>query len=484
VAFLERIRQDQDIRNAAVMWFVYATILVIVSIRSHFAILANDTFPLLFQAEHLSTADPQSFYNGFFPIGYPLTLKALLLFGRQHIDVTGVLLNLALSFGLIYCLIKLLATADLKGLWLILAVTITIFLPEMVRGVLTLRPDFIVAVLATGAFLCYRCNRFDLAGLLLGSACLFRTHALALVIAIVIVTFIFHGWRDVLKCLLFAIPFVALQGLINLYAGESLFASAQGFNIAKMVHGADWRQEQLQSPNALDIILQHPAAFLHAYVSHLLTEWYILIPLIAGIAIRSTRELAFIALLDFLAVGLGGSPRGSLPIQPVAVFCVVGAMLYFLRNSKLLSSRATPITGIILIATAVSVMLYKSATVAGSRVDRYEHLAAKLELQSEDDAKRVLSDDFAMYFPQLANATPHVNGGWGPIGIPVYREHVPQFMYAEPTVLFDSLIAHSIQRVVLRQPSTDPRLQSAVSQSPAHFERREDISGYAVYKVR
>jgi hypothetical protein len=484
VAFLERIRQDQDIRNAAVMWFVYATILVIVSIRSHFAILANDTFPLLFQAEHLSTADPQSFYNGFFPIGYPLTLKALLLFGRQHIDVTGVLLNLALSFGLIYCLIKLLATADLKGLWLILAVTITIFLPEMVRGVLTLRPDFIVAGLATGAFLSYQRNRFDLAGLLLGSACLFRTHALALVIAVTIVTVICHGWKDALKCLLFAFPFVALQGLINLFSGETFFASSQSFNIAKMIYGADWRQEQLQSPSALDIILQHPAAFLHAYVSHLLTEWYILIPLIAGIAIRSTRELALIALLYFLAVGLGGSPRGSLPIQPIAVFCVVGAMLYFLRSSKLLSSSAIPIAGIFLIAVGGSAMLYRSATGAGARIERYERLAEKLELQSEDDAKRVLSDDFAMYFPRLANATPYVNGGWGPIGIPIYRERVSQFMHAEPTVLRDSLRAHHIQWVVLRQPSTDPRLQTAVSQSPTHFEKREDVSGYAVHKVR
>jgi hypothetical protein len=251
-----------------------------------------------------------------------------------------------------------------------------------------------------------------------------------------------------------------------------------------MVHGTDWRQEQLRSPNALDIILQHPTAFLQAYVGHLLTEWYILIPLIAGIAIRSTRKLALIASLYVLVVGLGGSPRGSLPIQPIAVLCVAGVMLHFLRNSKLLASSAIPITGVILIAAGGSAMLYRSATSAGARVERYEQLGEMLELQSGGDAKRVLSDDFAMYFPQLANATPHVNGGWGPIGIPVYRERVPQFMHAETAVLRDSLIAHGIQWIVVRQPSTDPRLQSTVSQSLSHFEKCEDISGYAVYKVR
>lgn len=484
MAFLHRVRQERDLSSSAVLWLAYAVVLLLASTRSHFAILANDTFPLLFQAENLSTTDPQSFYNGFFPIGYPLILKALLFFGREHIDVTGVILNIVLTFGLVWCLVKLFAGLDLDRWWAMLAASAALFLPEMVRAVLTLRPDLIVAVFAAGAFLCYRRERFDLAGLLLGVACLFRTHALALVISMVVVTVIFHGWRPAMKCLLFSLPFVMMQGLVNLYAGEAFFASAQRFNIAKMIYGADWRQEQHNIPSLKELIWEEPGALARAYFAHLLTEWYLFVPLIAGIAIRATRELSLVALLYLLAVGFGGSPRGSLPVQAIAIFSMAGVLAHLLRGSSILASRVIPLGFTIVIFIASAIVLYRSAGRAGARVERYAVIAKQLEIRSEMDAGRVLTDDFALYFPHPNNATPHVNGGWAPLGMPVYRDRIPQFMQSDASELRDSLAAHNVQWIVLHQPSKDPRLEQTVLRASEQFLRIEDISGYAVYRVR
>jgi hypothetical protein len=459
--------------------------MTLIAYRSHFAILANDAFPLLFQAESLSWSNPRSFYNGFFPVGYPFLLRILLLFGRQHIDATGVLFNIALSAGLIWCLMKLMVAQSWSKWWAVLAVTVALFLPEMLRGVLSLRPDYIVTVLATAAFLCYQRKRFDLAGLLLGVSCLFRTHALALVIAFALAGFIFHGKRDVGRLLLSALPFLLLQGFLNLAAGEAFLSSTQGFNVAKMIYGADWRQDQLAPPSTLSIVLAEPVKLLQAYLGQLLSEWYLLLPLVVSLVFKRTREFALIGLLYFLAVGFGGSPRGSLPIQPIAVVCLFGMIAPFLQRRRIAPSTWLPATIVIVIFVGSFVLLERSAAKAGARLRRYQDVGNRLGLRHADHAKQILTDDFAMYFPQIRNASPYMNGGWGPIGIPLYRERIPQFMFDDPIQLHDSLSKRGVKMIVLNQPSTDPRLQATVlKDSTLFFRQNPDISGYAVYRVR
>jgi hypothetical protein len=466
------------------LWVLYALVLLLVARRSHFAILANDAFPLLFQAESLSWSDPRSFYNGFFPIGYPALLRVLLLFGRQHVDATGVIVNILLAAPLVWCLVKLFALQGWTRWWALLGTTIAIFLPEMLRGVLSLRPDFIVTVLATGAFLAYRKDRFWLAGLLLGASCLFRTHALALVIAFAVVGLIYHNWRDVIRLILYVLPFLALQGFLNIAAGESFFSSSQGFNVAKMIYGADWRQDQLVQPSAIDLMLNEPIGLIRAYASHLMTEWYLLLPLTVAACFQRTREFAAIALIYFLAVGFGGSPRGSLPVQPIVVLCAFGVLTPLTARSKLSNSKVLPLGGAAAILILSTILLYRSAANAGARIERYQDVGDRLGMRYVGDAKRVLTDDYAMYFPQIQNASPYMNGGWGLIGIPLYRERMPQFMYDDPRKLHDSLAAYGVEFIVLGQPTGDPRLQETVLKDTTLFFRQAAINRYAVYRVR
>src|SRR4051812_34322080 len=54
---------------------LYAAILLLAAWISHFAVLNNDCFPLRWQADHLSIHNSETFYNGFFPIGYPILLR-------------------------------------------------------------------------------------------------------------------------------------------------------------------------------------------------------------------------------------------------------------------------------------------------------------------------------------------------------------------------------------------------------------------------
>lgn len=482
MAFLHRVKQDRDLLALA-LWGFYAALMTLIAYRSHFAILANDAFPLLFQAESLSMGDARSFYNGFFPIGYPILLRTLLLLGRQHVDATGVFFNLAIAAPMIYALCKLLALQGWKSWWALFGVTIALFLPEMVRGALSLRPDFIVTVLAACALFAYQRKRFGIAGLLLGCSCLFRTHALALVFAFALAALLFHQGKGALRLVIFALPFLLIQGGINLLAGESFFSSAQAFNVAKMINGADWRQQQSIPPSTLSIILAEPLALLKAYFTHLMTEWPFLLALIVGVCLKRSREIAVIALVYFLIVGLGGSPRGSLPIQPF-VIVILFAMVSAGVQAKLSPRSIIPVMEVVMIFLAAGFSLDRSAQKAGARILRYQDVGNRLGVRQIDDAKRILTDDFAMYFPQIKNASPYANGGWGPIGIPLYRERMPQFMQSEPQKLHDALSSRGVNFIVLGQPSTDPRLEETVRKDTSLFFRLPDISGYAVYITR
>ncbi|HET6513339.1 MAG TPA: glycosyltransferase family 87 protein [Candidatus Kapabacteria bacterium] len=482
MALLKGIRKDTTLTAALALWGVYFLILLLTSYRTHFAILANDAIPLLFQAENLSWSDMRSFYNGFFPIGYPATLRLLLIFGREHIDALGVVLNLILAFAMIWGLLKA-YTLKLSIYWAVLAVTVTLFLPEMLRGALSLRPDLIVAVLASVALMAYQRERYALAGAMLGIACLYRTHALALFVAFVIACLLFRNWRHCLKMMLWATPFLILQGVLNLAAGETFFASAQGYNIAKMIQGTGWRDDTVIVPSVVEVISDHPIEVFNAYIHHLLKEWYYLIPLIAGLFVVRSREIALIALLYLLAVGLGASPRGSLPVQAYVAMTLAFIIAPRIPEPRKRGARLVPVVLSVAIVFFSSLLLMRSAENARDRIERYRTLGEGVGLRRPDDAKQVLTDDFALYFPQIENAAPYVNGGWGPIGIPTYRERVPQFMQSDPAALRDSLMKNHVQLIVLKQPSTDTRLELAVKDS-SNFVRQADVSGYAVYKVR
>lgn len=465
-----------------ILWVLYGLLLTAVGITSGFAILANDAFPLLFQAEQLTLSDPRTWYNGFFPIGYPLLLKALLLFGRASIDWIAVAFNILVSFGFFFFGKRLFDTTGLKTSWKLIGLLSIAFLPEVLRGVMTIRPDYLVMILSLASFVCIKEERYTWVGVLLGLSYLFRSHMLALVAGVLAGLLLLKGVRPALTVLLSTLPFVLLQGILNMTASESFLASSQGFNIAKLMYGADWKSEQQITDGAFEIIASDPMRFFAAWMNHLLVEWYFPLIFFIGLFFTESRKFSLIALIYCFIVAAGGSPRGTLPIQPIAVltvFFLVSRWLNRLDDRRHLIPTAVTI----LLVTGASIILFKAANKSRTRIERYDEVARGLGLETGGDALRVLTDDFSLYFPNQANAEPRVNGGWGVIGVPVYRERVPQFTEQNPDLLRAKLYSNGVQHIVLSQPTLDPKLLNTISSDTVIFERKQDISGYAVYRV-
>src|ERR1041385_1847015 len=66
------LMSNERVLSLTTRWMppAFGVLMLAAAIVSRFAVLSNDSFPLLWQARHLSFSDPATFYNGFFPIGY------------------------------------------------------------------------------------------------------------------------------------------------------------------------------------------------------------------------------------------------------------------------------------------------------------------------------------------------------------------------------------------------------------------------------
>jgi hypothetical protein len=465
------------------LWGLYAVAMLIVALRADFAILANDAFPLLFQAEQMSASYPRSWYNGFFPIGYPLLLKALLLFGRAHIDHLAVLTNIAAVAGLFYFGRRLFDRLDIPTEWKLIGLFTAALLPEMIRGVLSIRPDFLVVVAAIAAFVFIAERKYLLAGTILGIGYLFRSHTLVLIGAAALVMAYSREWRSAMRILMGAAPWIVMQGILNMAAGESFLASSQGFNVAKLMYGVDWKTDTQITNSAFSIIGDDPGLFLSAWAHHLIKEWYLLVILCVGILRVQTRELSAIAVIYLVIVGTGGSPRGSLPVQPVGGYVLLGIISARLSALDVRFPWLTSAAAAFITLATIGASL-QAAGRSRARIERYDHLARALDLNSPGAVRTVLTDDFSLYFPSLANAEPRVNGGWGVVGVPIYRERYPQFVARDSYTLRRKLIQEGVQYVVLLTPTQDPHLAKFIESDSTLFPKMTNVSGYSIYRVR
>src|SRR5205809_4156285 len=101
---------------------IYSALLLAAAIISRVAILSNDSFPLRWQAEHLSLADPASFYNGFFPIGYPLLMRVASMVGNPFVVLEVV--QIVLAFFLFRALARFMQSYASTGWSIALAATL------------------------------------------------------------------------------------------------------------------------------------------------------------------------------------------------------------------------------------------------------------------------------------------------------------------------------------------------------------------------
>ena len=93
------------IENKAIIIYllIYGLFCLFVGFLTNFHVYSNDFWGNLFMAEHLDISQPESFYNGFFPLGYAVYLR-LFSFGDSIISgyLTNILLGLVMLGSIAY----------------------------------------------------------------------------------------------------------------------------------------------------------------------------------------------------------------------------------------------------------------------------------------------------------------------------------------------------------------------------------------------
>ncbi|HEX5315113.1 MAG TPA: glycosyltransferase family 39 protein, partial [Candidatus Kapabacteria bacterium] len=242
---------------------------------SHFAMLSNDVFPLRWQAEHLSLHHPETFYDGFFPIGYPLLLRLASLTGNPVLT----LMLLQIAVAVLYVLVaRRVLQMVLDPEAALLALPLVLFVPQIAGNVLSVTPDFAAALCSLAAFffiahasrMVQNTRRYIFfAGVSMGIGYLFRTHIIVLSLSCALALLIFEDGRRLRAALWFCAgvtPFVFMQGLLQIWSGHGFFENAQAFNIWRTMYGMDWNNPvAIGGMTAFDVIRENPRVFFAAY---------------------------------------------------------------------------------------------------------------------------------------------------------------------------------------------------------------------------
>ena len=487
---------------------LYAAVLFAVAWLSHFAMLSNDVFPLRWQAEHLSLRHPETFYDGFFPIGYPLLLRVASLTGNPVLA----LMLLQIGLAAVYVLLarRLFQTVLDKAASLI-ALPIVLFTPQIAGNVLSVTPDFAAALCALTAFFFIaraslgssgstmqdtRRNIF-LAGISMGVGYLFRTHILILALTVALGLLIFENGRRMRVAVWFcigAVPFVIAQGVLQVWTGHGFFENAQAFNIWRMMYGMDWNNPAaLGGMSVFDVVRNNPTVFLAAYWGALMQgSLYILPCLIALLFLfmrgrtathRVLTVLTFATLLYLVITVIGGSPRNVAPVIPMLVadgLFVIGlafGRVSAARKQSIAQSFATLVWagGII----GIFFFSYRSAP----RVRDYAEVERLLNVHSRADALSIYTDDFDFYFPDLRYQTPRESGGWPEAGLPHYIEEFPHIRDSSARILHDDLIKNGIRWAIFRIPPYDGRGYESIRGDTTLFRLMYRTPRHEIYRV-
>jgi len=482
---------------------LYAAALLAVAWHSHFAMLSNDVFPLRWQAEHLSLRHPETFYDGFFPIGYPLLLRIAAISGNSVLAT--MLLQIALA--VVYVLF---ARRFLQGVLrhevALLALPIVLFAPQIAGNVLSVTPDFFAALFALVAFFLLtrpdiRRNIF-LAGISMGVGYLFRTHIVVLALSLALALFIFENGRRMRATLSFCagvLPFAIAQGLLQVWAGHGFFENAQAFNLWRTMYGMDWNNPAaLGSASVFDVIRGNPQVFLAAYWGALRNGSLYLLPSLLALLFlfirrrttvqRTSQEMllasfTFSTFLYLILTAIGGSPRNVTVVFPILVADILFIVDRVFAPMTVSKRRfVTQLFAVLLWSIGIiGIFIFSNRSVP--RIRDYTEVEHLLKVHSKADAMGIYTDDFDFYFPGLRYQTPRISGGWPEVGLPHYVEEFPHLRDSSASILHDDLVNSHLHWALFRIPPYDLRGYKNVQSDTSHFRLVYRTPMHEIYRV-
>jgi hypothetical protein len=467
---------------------------------SHFAVILNDVFLLRWQAEHLSLHAPESFYNGFFPIGAPFVLRLASTISGNPVLLL-ILFQVALA-PLYVILIYRLFVRIIPGRGIAIALPLALFPPPMIHAILSATPDFFAALAVLAGFVLLTHERrwsFLLAGVCLGLGCLFRSHVLVLLVTIALTTLLFqkdHRIRSTMNFLAGALPFVIAQGLLQLWTGHGFFENAQAFNIWKTMHGMDWSNPPaLGHAKALGVVMEDPKLFIFAACNWIFQYLFYVIPFIGVIILSLTRfratlpisrPLVFLSVAAFaylLIVAAGGSVSAFTSVIPIAAACVIPLIEFAIVRRSLGFQKHFVVTIAIIVWITSFAGLFDFTRREADRIDDYAKIEQLLGVHSRSDALAVFTDDYDFYFPGLHYQAPRHTGSWGEVGLPHYVKEFPHIRNAPALSMHDDLLQNGIEWAIYRVPPYDPVGYKTIQSDSSLFRLTYRTDYHEVYRI-
>lgn len=438
----------------AVYIALYAAVVLAIATKTGFLVGLNDFWGLMFMAEHLEFGRADSFYNGFFPIGYALYLRSFLSLNPiLAAFVLNLFCTVVLLGGIAFLAARTMVPAG--ALFSVIAVS---FVPKVFHYVLTPGPDIVMTAFATlgGALILSStleaCPSKRSAipifagGLLCGLAALFRYHGLVLAFGIILGGALLspRRLRDFVIALAGFCTLYGVQVLVNLLSGHAPLETAQSFNVYKLMHGIDWHHFRPEAipRSILGVIAGAPGLFLHTWSRAVLELMPLVLPALLCMAAAKEKRvillntvLAGVAGLYILVSALGMSHRAALPLLPLAAYQTVYLAGFLYRNVRDTDGTAPLRRWTFTALLAVGIPLCLGAFAFSNRDfvnhrstlhERYQRLE-RIAVEEEGIAasRRVFTTDANVYFATLEPYRLYTTGGWARYALHAYAEAYP-----------------------------------------------------------
>ena len=424
----------------------------------------------------MSISEPQSLYNGFFPVGYAALLK---VFPHGSEMLFAYVLN-ALFTGVLAAATALLLGASHGRIAAVAGFLPIVFQPLLFRYANTCGPDWGTAALSgLAVWLLWKnelrepetgppLRHLVLAGFFLGLSALFRTHCLVSSLAVVL-SFLLtrktiskrHGALLVSFCTV-----LSVQVCTNLLSGHGAFETAQKFNIYKLVHGINWYHPPTGiNETTLEILLHNRWKIAMTYVPGLgkllLFAW----PAILGSAFCRRPACSRFCLFAAVAVcmyavptALGGSSRAPLPITILYVVPMIMLIIDGIRRvtrtataTKLQKGLAVVMFAAVVGLASLQWLYADYALLLGWR--RASVTYGKVEMLLKEAgmtmAKEVFTDSFDIYFKRTSTYRARANGGWGRYSLFGYSKQYPEIPTGSAGAFLSACNIHGVKFLVL-----------------------------------
>jgi hypothetical protein len=454
--------------------FFSAGILAIIGITINYYPAGNDLWDNHYLGMAMNFSEIQSFYNGFFPIGYSLLLKALV--GNGYPAIAAFYVNVLLFLLMMITMSWLLKKQNLPGLfpyWLFMF----IIFPRSFQYLITPGPDIAALALFTigvalrlalcdsdkNAPMEYRKGPAGnpsfipaiASGLAMGLGALVRYHVFVASIFFLFVLVVIMK-RERKLILVSGAAFIAIylpQVAVNVLSGHGPLETYHALNLYNLVYGVNWyhMEKLLPLPSAKSIVFGAPLLFIKHYAQGVASLGIFAIPpFVYGFLAKQENKKTGFAIGSFcmlyaLFFGISASPRAVLLLIPVS-------MLFFMKiifDSSL--GLRTKRYAVVITLLCACFFIWKDGqriSFCKNQVDRYRTMESFFIANGVKNGQEVFTSDHDQYFRTLFPYRPIFNGGWGRMATYHYTTFYPELNVQSLNDFYSNCLRQKVRYVV------------------------------------